>query len=267
MDSHSFFARLWSQYLEVTPQAKQIRHLFLDRGMVVANDHVAFRTFDQSPIDLEHLEPLVLDLGYRRFDQYLFPEKRLRARSYLGPEPDSPRLFISELLSDRFSSTVQRIVRGLCEQIDRNSVSGPESLYAGRLWGVPEWGQYRQLAEESEYAAWLSVMGLRANHFTISVNQLGEDVSLQWVNGQVRGAGFSLNTSGGEIKGSPATFLEQSSTLADRVTVRFADGDEHLVSSCYYEFARRYPQPSGELFQGFVTASADRIFESTSRED
>ena len=35
------------------------------------------------------------------------------------------------------------------------------------------------------------------------------------------------------------------------------------VPSCYYEFARRYPLPSGELFQGFVPASADKIFEST----
>jgi len=55
--------------------------------------------------------------------------------------------------------------------------------------------------EESEYAAWLSVLGLRANHFTIK--------------------------------------------------------------SCYYEFARRYPDRKGLLFQGFVSASVDKIFEST----
>ena len=33
--------------------------------------------------------------------------------------------------------------------------------------------------------------------------------------------------------------------------------------SRYYELAKRYPLPSGELFQGFVPASADKIFEST----
>ena len=35
------------------------------------------------------------------------------------------------------------------------------------------------------------------------------------------------------------------------------------IPSCYYEFARRYPLPSGEVFQGFVPESADTIFEST----
>jgi hypothetical protein len=46
------------------------------------------------------------------------------------------------------------------------------------------------------------------------------------------------------------------------VDVPFADGT-HRVPSCYYEFARRHPLPSGELFQGFVPASADKIFHST----
>jgi hypothetical protein len=44
--------------------------------------------------------------------------------------------------------------------------------------------------------------------------------------------------------------------------VTFTDGTR-AIPSCYYEFARRYRLPGGELFQGFVAASADRIFEST----
>ena len=54
----------------------------------------------------------------------------------------------------------------------------------------------------------------------------------------------------------------QSSTRADAVDVMFADG-VFRVPSCYYEFARRYPLPSGELFQGFVPTSANKLFEST----
>ena len=58
--------------------------------------------------------------------------------------------------------------------------------------------------------------------------------------------------------------LEQSSTIADRVPWRFADGSVREIPSCYYEFALRHPDPdTGELYQGFVAASADRIFEST----
>ncbi len=35
------------------------------------------------------------------------------------------------------------------------------------------------------------------------------------------------------------------------------------IPSCFYEFAKRYPQADGELYTGFVAASADKIFEST----
>jgi hypothetical protein len=43
----------------------------------------------------------------------------------------------------------------------------------------------------------------------------------------------------------------------------FAGGDVHEVPSCYYEFARRYRQSDGRLYPGFVAASANDIFEST----
>jgi hypothetical protein len=59
-------------------------------------------------------------------------------------------------------------------------------------------------------------------------------------------------------------FLEQSSTLANNIEVKFDDG-VLTIPACYYEFARRYPLKTGELYQGFVAASADKIFESTSK--
>ncbi len=82
------------------------------------------------------------------------------------------------------------------------------------------------------------------------------------MNQKLKDAGFALNTSGGEIKGSPEVLLEQSSTLADDAKVQFSDG-EFAVPSCFYEFALRYLQPNGEIYTGFVAASADKIFEST----
>ena len=77
-------------------------------------------------------------------------------------------------------------------------------------------------------------------------------------------SGFELNASGGKVKGSPAELLEQSSTLANLVEVDFTDG-ARTIPACYYEFARRYPMADGRLYQGFIAASADKIFESTSR--
>jgi hypothetical protein len=44
-----------------------------------------------------------------------------------------------------------------------------------------------------------------------------------------------------------------------------AQAERHEIPTCYYEFARRYPLADGRLYQGFVAASADRIFESTHR--
>jgi len=58
--------------------------------------------------------------------------------------------------------------------------------------------------------------------------------------------------------------LEQSSTMADKVKVQFINTDAE-VPSCYYEFAKRYPDSSGNLYQGFVSKSADKIFESTNK--
>ena len=88
--------------------------------------------------------------------------------------------------------------------------------------------------------------------------------SLREFNQFIKDNGFQLNTSGGEVKGSPEVCLEQSSTLADPVTVDFTDGPR-AIPGCYYEFAQRYPLPNGSLFQGFVARSADKIFESTDK--
>ena len=44
--------------------------------------------------------------------------------------------------------------------------------------------------------------------------------------------------------------------------MEFVEG-KYEVTSCYYEFAYRYPMADGTLFSGFVADSADKIFEST----
>ena len=75
-------------------------------------------------------------------------------------------------------------------------------------------------------------------------------------------AGFALNATGGEVKGNIDVKLEQSSTLADKALVEFVDQAVE-IPSCFYEFAKRYPLANGELYTGFVAASADKIFEST----
>ena len=50
--------------------------------------------------------------------------------------------------------------------------------------------------------------------------------------------------------------------MADKVPVSFVEGNE-MIPGGFYEFAKRYAMANGELYTGFVAASADKIFEST----
>lgn len=257
-----FFAALWADYTELAPQAQKIQELFARDNPQVINDHVAFRTFAGSPVELDRLEPLLLSLGYAVQEQYRFEQKKLRARSYLHPDPRVPKIFLSELLVDQLSEAAQQILRPHVDLIPATELT-TEVFYSGRAWPMPTWSEYQALLAESEYAAWLLATGLRANHFTISVNHLESFSTLADVVAAVKAAGFEVNTTGGEIKGSPEVFLEQAATLADQQVVQFAEGDEHKIATCFYEFALRYPQTDGSLFQGFVEGNADKIFDST----
>lgn len=263
MDANTFFDRLWEDYTTSTPQARVIRNAFVERGDKVVNDHVAFRTLALEPIGLERLEPHLLRIGYKRFAPYEFPEKKLRAWGYTSDAPDAPRVFLSELLVGELSEAAAAILMRCAEQVDSKRIASPEVFWSGRLWPAVSFAEYETLRSESEYAAWMSTMGIRPNHFTISVNHLGSCGGVEDVLKVVEGLGYGVNDSGGRVKGSPEQLLEQGSTLADKAATGFSDGSTHETPTCYYEFAKRYPDASGELFEGFVATSASRIFEST----
>ncbi len=262
-----FFEALWRDYVEMTPRVAKIRSLFSEDNPALTNDHVAFRTFDCEPIGLERLERHFLSMGYRRLAPYHFVEKKLDAWGYVPQDPEQPRVFLSALRVGELSAQARGIIERLCASIDPARIEDRSVFHAGVLWSMPSWEEYQLLQAESDYAAWLAAIGLRANHFTISVNSLRSPNTLEGVIERVEAAGFSMNSAGGKLRGSPLEGLEQASTLADRIRVRFGDGSEREIPSCYYEFARRHPGPDGELFSGFVAASADRIFESTHNPD
>jgi hypothetical protein len=254
----------WRSHSSVTPDALRIHDLLGERGEAVVNDHVAFRTFDIEPIGVESLAETFLRLGWSPSGEYTFPEKKLRARSYAHPEEGVPHVFISELITAEFSDELRRIAGSLIEQVAAER-RGSESLL-GELpsWAPVSYEDYRRLQEESQYAAWLAAFGIRVNHFTVLVNALTTFDSLQALNAWLIAEGFQLNDSGGLIKGTPEQLLEQSSTRSNTIEWEFAGGERHVIPSCYYEFARRYVDPStGELYRGFIAKSADRIFEST----
>lgn len=259
----ALFARLWDQYASLTPQAQAIRTLLEDRGEAVVNDHVAFRTFDDPRLGIDRIAAPFLALGYEPRDAYRFEEKRLLARYYAHEDPSLPKVFVSELLLEEFSDELQRAVAALIEQTTEAQRDDPMLLTAGRPWSVDA-ATYEALSAESEYAGWMAAFGYCANHFTVLVNELRTFDQLTDLAAFVEGQGFAMNRSGGLIKGGSDVLLEQCSTMASRVETPF-EGGALEIPSCYYEFAKRYEEPGGKLYQGFVAASADRIFESTNR--
>jgi|TARA_B110000908_G_scaffold165294_1_gene214532 hypothetical protein len=256
----ALFDHIWQNYLEVTPSAHQL-HQLLGSGNDLINDHVAYRTFNSEKVNLSKLAQHLINLGYKECGEYHFDSKNLYAKHFEHSDSLLPKVFISELLVEKFSTKVQNIIHRLVDNIDAMAVTQDDFLYSGTHWKISH-ADYQTLLAESEYAAWLSAWGYRANHFTVSVNHLESFDNIFTVNKAVKAGGFSLNSAGGEVKGDKTVMLEQSSTLADKIEVNFSDKTV-VIPSCFYEFAQRYPLKTGELYTGFVAASADKIFEST----
>ena len=253
---------LWRDYVATTPQAERIQRLLRDRGERVINDHVALRTYSLPGIGIDALARPFEALGWRKQDEhYRFHDKKLVARYWKHDDPQLPKVFISELCVTELSAAAYLIIDRLVAQLPAGFAERADLAWAGRPWRVRR-AEYESLLLESEYAAWVAAFGFRVNHFTVCVNALTTFPDLESLNAFLVDHGFTLNDAGGVIKGTPAQLLEQSSTRADSIDVELA-GEIVRVPSCYYEFARRYPLESGELFQGFVPTSADKIFEST----
>ena len=257
------FEHLWQQYIQINPQANKIQQLFKARGETVVNDHIALRTFNTDKLGIMKIATPFLDKGYEIIKEYDFVKKKLNA-VHLEHSVDinHPKVFISELRTELFSENLQKIIEDIDNQIDPANVMEDLFIASGRTWNLT-FEQYIQLLRESEYAAWTAAFGYRANHFTVSLNHLTTFFHLEDLNAFLLEQGFVLNQSAGLIKGTPEEFLEQSSTMAAPVNVEF-DFTTQPIPGCFYEFAKRYPMPeTGRLYQGFIAASADKIFEST----
>ena len=264
MNRTDFFAELWHQYVDVTPQAKSIQALFTSYGENVTNDHVAFRTFDIKGFDLNRASVLLATIGYEAFDHYTFPDKHLRAKAYRVPgDSRAPKIFFSELIRAELSYEAQSIINEITK--DLKGTLALSDLTGDYPFYNPTLDQYKILANASEYAGWLSTMGYQANHFTVNVNALRTLGSIQEVVELLLENQYNLNEVGGRIKGTPADLLIQASTIADQISFEFSDAIISNVPSCFYEFAFRLPDSHGELFQGFVPNNANAIFESTDR--
>lgn len=265
MSLDTLLQKMWADYCELNPAAKRIYDIFTAQGETVLNDHIALRTFNHPRLGIESLAQHFKKFGYIEKGEYTFVEKKLYAKHYEHPDMDNPKIFISELELEKVSPFIRDTVNTLVNQVPDSLIQQETFPMAGRPWKVT-WDLYANLAKESEYASWVAAYGFRPNHFTVNVNKLQKFNDLTKLNNFVKENGYTLNSSGGEIKGTPADYLEQSSTMASEIPVQFDDGSTHNIPGCYYEFAKRYPLSNGQLYQGFVAKSADKIFESTNKQ-
>jgi len=255
--------RLWKDYTDQNPSAGKIFNLFAEEGETVKNDHIAFRTLDFPGINIDSVAKQFEANGYVPVGEYEFRDKHLFAKHFELPgSNDAPRIFISQLILSECSPYIQKLFSDLFKSADRSKITSDDMIFSGSLFSPLSYKVYTRLREESEYAAWFYVFGFRVNHFTVSINSLKKYDDIYKVNDLVKKNGYLLNSSGGEVKGTPQDLLQQSSTMADIVNVKFLEG-HYEVPACYYEFAQRFPDSEGKLFNGFVAKSADKIFEST----
>lgn len=268
MSTQNIFENLWTDYITLNPEAKRVHDLVLNEEKRAGrniprleNDHVAFRTYKHDRIGLKTFVKIFEKHGYSVKGEYFFKEKKLYAQHMESSKPDQPRVFISELLIENFDQLVEDTCEQVAAAIPDDLLLQDRLLWSGRPWQA-SFETYQALMKQSEYAAWVYAFGFRTNHFTVSMNHLKAFSDLTALNTFLKKNEIPLNTSGGEIKGSKEVFLEQSSTLAEKVETKFIERTEK-IPSCYYEFAQRFNDKSGKLFNGFVEGSADKIFEST----
>ncbi|CAN0924150.1 hypothetical protein LINGRAHAP2_LOCUS33992 [Linum grandiflorum] len=285
--------RVESVYLTRNPTAKAILELVesADGCQQICYDHLAFRTFGVDGHGIDSMASLLLDYGYKQMEELRFPAKKLKAL-WFSPPSDAvrvnggsrihgplPRVFISELLVDQMSPQAQEIIRKYVEASGKGYKHAALASALGTLtWNKPLHSEFQQLARESEYAAWTLVNGYVLNHVTISAHRLKSHLSeINSLNRFIEENGFKLNSEGGVLKVSPDGLLQQSSTVADSMPFQFADGAVEPVPCSYIEFAERLvlPQyknlPNDQVEEshrrdGFEVGNADKIFESTSKE-
>lgn len=255
--------KMWVDYTAINPLAQKIFDTLTLEGEVLTNDHIALRTFNHPRVSVDVLARPFLAWGYTEKGDYQFTEKKLYAKHYEHSDPSMPKIFISELKLEEFSPELRQTVESLINQIPEGVELSNDFTSMGRPWKVTT-AIYDSLLKESDYAAWVAAFGYRPNHFTVFINDLKKYSDIKVLNEFLKSKGFKLNSSGGEIKGTPEVYLEQSSTLANNIEVEF-DDTKRVIPACYYEFAKRYPMNNGKLYQGFVATSADKIFESTSK--
>lgn len=258
----NFINSQWLSLCKFSPQVGNVLSLLeKELNVKLEMDHIAYRTFNTGPFRLNILHDFALDAGYYVTGNYNFHDKHVVAKSYSHLTSGKPRLFLSELQVEKLSAEAQNIigkrilsVKPLHDRTWLNTFGN--AWYSNKITD----DEVALLSKESEYAEWVLLHGLKPNHFAFDVSKYNMNDIVSLLDNKLQ---FKINTSGGRIKGSPGSLLEQCSVMAEHRLYPGVSNSLHSVG--YIEFCKRYVDGMhhNKAFDGFIENSADKIFEST----
>ncbi len=288
------FDRLWDRYRSRVSYVADYERVVAAAGATFVNDHIAFRTLaTQSPATGIHGLARIFDaLGYRAAGCYSFVDKHLSAIHFQHPNPQFPKLFISELKTWELPAETRNQILSVVHshrplvdeevlnkltQLSQLAPRDSESLltevadqFESLPWNTPQRDLVQAVNLRSQYGAWVLVHGYNVNHFTSLVNSHGvatmDDIE-KTIDALVAARVPMKKT----IEGDPGSKLRQSATEAVMIDVEMAEGDQIVEcpwSYAYFELAERNDVVDAATgkpvrFEGFLGPQATQLFEMT----
>ena len=112
---NSLLDEMWESYISYTPSAAKIAKLF-DEGIV--NDHIAFRTLNLEACNIHKQANYLSKFGYKIGGDYYFEQKKLNAIHLENENSNLPKIFLSELMLEKFSPELNDCFKNIFNSIE-----------------------------------------------------------------------------------------------------------------------------------------------------
>jgi hypothetical protein len=290
----NLFDRLWEKFRSRVSYVNNYETLIQESGASFFNDHIALRTFcSQNPLaGISSISRIFEALGYRAADCYNFEDKHLNAIYFQHPQPNFPKVFISELRTWELKPSSKHIIHGTLKthrtnlpesfladlhHLETKSESSRESLLDEAVefflelpWHLPEKSDLIELNLDSQYAAWVLVHGYNVNHFTSLINSHKVPAldDIEKTSKALLDSGVPMKK---EIEGARGSKLRQTATEAVVIDVAVLENGKLTTmpwTYAYFELAQRdtfMDLGTGKLlrYEGFLGPQATNLFDMT----
>jgi hypothetical protein len=290
----NLFDRLWEKFRSRVSYVNNYETLIQESGASFFNDHIALRTFcSQNPLaGISSISRIFEALGYRAADCYNFEDKHLNAIYFQHPQPNFPKVFISELRTWELKPSSKHIIHGALKthrtnlpesfladlhHLETKSESSRESLLDEAVefflelpWHLPEKSDLIELNLDSQYAAWVLIHGYNVNHFTSLINSHKVPAldDIEKTSKALLDSGVPMKK---EIEGARGSKLRQTATEAVVIDVAVLENGKLTTmpwTYAYFELAQRdtfMDLGTGKLlrYEGFLGPQATNLFDMT----